>query len=142
MKKQNIYNQIEDEIKAARKSGQTKLVTTLSMVLGEIQRNPNVKIVDGNKNYDNDVCISVLKSLQKNWLSTLEILVDSDNRRESLLAELQIISSFLPKQLTEDQLVEIKNNTNPENLGHWMKFLKENYSGQYDGSLAKRVFER
>lgn len=137
----NIYTEIENEIKSSRKAGLTKVVNTLSLVLGEIQRHPNIKVVDGIKIYDNEISISVLKSLQKNWIATLEMLPEEDIRRSDLLADLQIIQPYFPRQLTEDQLKEIKFNTNPQHLGHWMKFLKENYPGQYDGAIAKKIFE-
>lgn len=138
----NIYTEILNDIHEARINGRTRSLSVLSLVAGEIQRNQNVIIDDnGNKIYSNDICLSVLKSLQKNWMVTHDALPADDSRRDGIVQDLQIIRPYFPRQLTEDQLREIKFNTDPSHLSHWMKFLKENYSGQYDGAVAKKVFE-
>lgn len=58
-------------------------------------------------------------------------------------AELDILSDYLPKQLSEVELIQIVNeftSTNDgANIGAIMGYLKNNYGGQYDGKMASDV---
>jgi uncharacterized protein YqeY len=73
------------------------------------------------------------------------------NRPEAkakLLAEVAIIEEFLPKQMSSAKLEELlntyKSTTDQASMSTAMKYLKENFAGQYDGKsaseIAKRVF--
>lgn len=54
-------------------------------------------------------------------------------------AEIDILHSYLPKQLTKEELEAIIKNLNTKNVGEIMKHLKDNYSGVYDGKLASEI---
>jgi uncharacterized protein YqeY len=68
--------------------------------------------------------------------------------KAKLQAEIAIIEEFLPKQLSAAELEKVlgdyKSSTPGAVMGTAMKFLKDNYAGQYDGKsaseIAKRVF--
>lgn len=57
--------------------------------------------------------------------------------------EIIILSGFLPKQLTEDELrgvIESFKAANPDaNMGAVMAYLKNEFAGLYDGKLASQI---
>lgn len=57
--------------------------------------------------------------------------------------ELEILESFLPKQLSEDDLktiiLDFKDKNAGANIGQIMGHLSQNYKGQYDGKLASQL---
>jgi hypothetical protein len=94
----------------------------------------NAKLVDGVKVVsDEDVTVYLKKSV-KNLQESLAIKETEDGRWE-----LNFIESFLPKQLSEEQLREIWTSINAANIGQFMGHLKSNFLGQYDGKLASKV---
>lgn len=59
----------------------------------------------------------------------------------TLQLENEILTTFLPKQLSEEQLRSIVTESGATNVGDAMKFLKDNYAGQYDSRLAVSVYK-
>lgn len=57
------------------------------------------------------------------------------------MAERAVLSMYLPKQLTKEDLKSIIISKFPEKVstGEVMKFLKENYNNQYDGKVASSL---
>ena len=60
--------------------------------------------------------------------------------------EIEIISSFLPKQLDQDEteniisnLIQEKNYSSIKDMGNIMQDLKSKYSGKIDMSLAGKI---
>lgn len=139
----SLYTQIKTEQLEARKAKiqlQTNLYTTL---LGEIQN-----ATTGNKNGSSEITDSeVLKVINKFIKNAKESLkLNPDNTTVSL--ELKILETFLPKQLTNEELksivLDIKSkchSTLQPNavLGFIMKELKANYENQYDASKVKDI---
>jgi uncharacterized protein YqeY len=88
--------------------------------------------------------ISLEKELNKNiglyQESNRQDLADKD------LLELEIISGFLPKKLTESELISIINTVKSNNpdynkpiIGLVMKELNSNYKGQFDQKLVSTL---
>ena len=50
-----------------------------------------------------------------------------------------ILSSFLPSQLSEDEMRNIIATCGAIDIGEAMKYLKTNYAGQYDGKRASAI---
>lgn len=123
-----IYETIKVKLNEARKAKISFVVTSLSTILGEIQR------VDP-KNPSDNVVISALKKT----VSNLKELPSN----EAVDREITLLSSFIPEQLDEKALTDIFFNAahNGNTLGDWMKYLKEKYSGLYDGKVASSVFK-
>lgn len=81
---------------------------------------------------DSDV-VAKIKSMIKNAAATNSLSE----------VELDILNSYLPKQLSESELTDIVNdfvsNNEGANMGSIMGYLKNNYGGQYDGKSASTV---
>jgi uncharacterized protein YqeY len=96
-----------------------------------------------------DCAIVLQRELKKrNEAIPFEEQANRPEAKAKLLAEVAIIEEFLPKQMSasalEDLLNTYKSSTAGASMSTAMKFLKENYAGQYDGKsaseIAKRVF--
>lgn len=82
--------------------------------------------------------VAVIKKFIKNALETLKV-AESDHVKQ----ELAILESFLPKQLSEDELRALITNFADEGLdiGDAMKRLKTQFAGMYDGALASKLMK-
>lgn len=134
----SLMNVIKEKQIAARKSGavEASLLTTLLGEAAMVGKNA------GRETNDAEV-VAVVKKFIKNIDETVQALTSRGQDASVFLAEREVLKHFLPLQLTELALKHIaeKHTSMPE----FMKFLKENYAGQYDGRLAstvaRKVFE-
>lgn len=85
-------------------------------------------------------------SLIKKFIENAKICKDNakdDLTRFTSEKEIEILSDYLPKQLTEDEIRNIIIVTfidaGSRNLGDIMKHFKNNFSGQYDGGLVSSI---
>lgn len=115
----------------AKNSIKTALLTTLIGDAEMVGKNASRDTTD-------DEVVAVIKKFLKNNLEFQKHVTNDD-----LTTEQKILESYLPKQLTTDELIEIITNNFGDELkskkGAIMKFLKENYAGLYDGSVAAKV---
>lgn len=131
----SLYEKIVNDRNETRKKS-SPLTGTYQVIIGEIQRSMSPTIIDGVKTYSDSTVISILKSLKKNWEESLS----HDKHNAVLINDIKLVESYLPVQLSEEDLKSILKNGSFEKLGDFMKHLKENYSGAYDGQKAKEVF--
>lgn len=114
----------------ARNAVSANLLTTLLGEVGTVAKNA------GREQPTDEEVTALLKKFVKNTQEMIK-LADSDTSR----AELAILESYLPKQLTTDEIKKILITAAVANKGAAMKFLKENYNGQYDGKAAAEAFD-
>lgn len=91
------------------------------------------------KNPSNNEIIGVMQKMYKDNNTTLAEC--SANRKEQILAlqkENEFITTYLPKQLSKDELTAIIGSqiANNASLPAIMKYLVANYKGQYDSKVA------
>lgn len=97
---------------------------------------------DGNRQPTDSEVTSMLQKFIKNIDECLTYRPDD----EKLQAERKWLEVFLPKQLTEDEIVEIINTFIDDNnlsidrkhMGAVMKYFRQNYEGCFDGALVSR----
>ena len=142
---------IETEYKNALKSKDKIKISTYRLILSSIKdldisnrSGPNKKETD-----DEDIK-KLLKKMIKQRNESIEVY--KKNSRNDLLEiekqEQEILSSYLPKQMTEEETkkicVDIINSTNAssiKDMGKVMGELKKNYSDTLDFSLARKVLK-
>lgn len=104
---------------------ESKLLTTL---LGEA-------LMPGKKQ-------DIFKLIRKYIKNANEVLKLGDEHQiYRAKAEIKILTSYLPKQLTEDELTGIILDLDSKNVGHVMKHLNKKYKGEFDSKLAIEILK-
>lgn len=124
-----IIDQIRKDQIESRKNKDILKSNLLTTILGEISR------VDKSKQNE-DLYIQVLKKMVKDIETVIQF-------KPSEVAEYEksIILAYLPKQATEEEILAVIKNCE-NNLGIIMKTLKEVFGKNFDGKLAKQLFEK
>ena len=128
-----LMNVIKEKQIAARKAGLTEasLLTTLLGEAAVIGKNA------GNRETTDSEVVAVVKKFVKNIDETVTALTERGVDATTFLAERTVLEQFLPMQLSENALREVAK-CQP-NMPAFMKHLKENFAGKYDGKLASTV---
>ena len=152
----SIKEKINDEYKTALKSKDKNKISTYRLILSGIKdldisnrSGPNKKETD-----DSDIK-KLLKKMIKQRVESIDIY--KKNNRQDLLEveqkEHDILSSFLPKQLTDEEtkkicsdLVNALGANSIKDMGKVMGELKKNYSDNLDfakaGTLLKELLNK
>lgn len=130
-----LFLQVKKEQLEARKTKDKIKATLLTTLLGELQTEMKSRGVEAT----DEMVIAKCKKFLKGNEELIKTCIPGDDRYIEANIEKQILESFLPKQLTEDELRNIIVATGLNDVGQIMKFLKENHAGQYNGKLASQV---
>lgn len=127
-----LMEQIKAKQIQARKSGsiEASLLTTLLGEAAMVGKNA------GRETNDAEV-VAVVKKFVKNIDETVTALTSRGQDAATFVAERTVLEQFLPIQLSENALIEVAK-CQP-NMPAFMKHLKENFAGKYDGKLASTV---
>ena len=150
-----------DELKAdqlaARKSSDRLKADLLTTLIGEATQITTEEFKRGVTEVTDEKVAATVAKFLKNTKLTLENLASErarlieagsdeskvDQRTKAAEAEVAILSSYGPKQMTESELRQAINEfraTNPDaNVGTIMAHLKANFGGQYDGKAASAL---
>ena len=93
---------------------------------------------------------NILKAMIKQRNQSIEQYTEANRfdlvEQEKL--EIEIIESFLPKMVSEDELkgaiiaaIKVNNITDMRGMGIVMKSLKESYNSNFDAGLANKLFK-
>ena len=141
-----LLDQIRKDQLTARKNRESDRASLLTTLIGEavmIGKN------DGNRETTDAEVVSLIKKFIKNTEETYFAMADREATQkivDKLQFEKQILESYLPKQLSEEEIRKIVtesmsylSSAGSHLVGHLMRLLKEQYPGQYDGKLASKV---
>ena len=136
----NLREQIKAGIPVAMKAKEKIKLDTLRSLSTEIQYE---EIAKNTEPLPDQETITILKREIKKRQESLEY-AEKANRPETVAeikAEIMVIESFLPSQLTDDKLREILKSylTDGANMGMLMKKLKDEYLGKYDSKRASEI---
>ena len=148
----SLKDKIEADYKSALKNKNKAKISTFRLILSSIKdldisnrSGPNKKDTD-----DEDIK-KLLKKMIKQRSESIEVY--KKNNRQDLLEveerEVQIISEYLPKQLSEEEttkvckeIVEKIGAKSVKDMGKVMGALKKNYSDTIDFSKAGSIIKR
>ena len=130
----SIFDRISADLKSARLGRRPAEVLTLATIVGDLSS--NAKMVDGKKVVADADVVAYLKK----FISSLDVMIAARPDDAHQIWERELVSTYLPQQLTEQQLVDLVWGRHLS-LGDYMSFLKTNYAGQYDGKLASQVWK-
>lgn len=128
----SLMLKIKEKQVEARKAGsaEASLYTTLLGEAAMVGKNAGRDTTD-------DEVVAVVKKFIKNVDETIKALTDRNQDAQQFISERAILEQFLPAQLSDSALREIAGGF--DSMPAFMKHLKENFAGQYDGKLASTV---
>jgi len=118
----------------ARKMKDSEKVLSLSTIVGELTA--NAKLINGEKIVSDEDCHQLIKKFVKSLDEMISLTNSSKLKREK-----DYLESFLPNQLTIDEMKELFEKINPESIKDWMSYLKEHHPGRYDGKIASQIMK-
>ena len=124
-----IKQLIADRLEAFKKKGekyQDVRYSILTTLVGELQRTE--------KDPTEVTIIAKIKKMIIDIESTL-LLKSSDTLR----MESQVLNKYIPQQLTEHEINQYLIMCMATNLGEFMKFMKANFAGRYDGKMVSTL---
>ena len=151
----SLRNKIEEKLQNALKERSKIQILTLRLILAAIKNRDIANRTSDNKQGIKDEDIKILlKKMIKQRNESIEIYKKSD--RADLLdlekREVEIISTFLPKQKNEEETIKICKETiesikaqGPKDIGKVMGTIKNKYADVLDfskvGSLVKEILK-
>ena len=135
---------ISQDIKHALKNRETEKLSTLRMILAELQRKEKEKGVA----VDEDAAKQILQSMVRKRKEAIEQFIKGARQdlADKEQREIEFIKHYLPEQLSENQVREHVLATiselgvrSPKEMGKIMGALMKKLSGQSDGGLVSRI---
>lgn len=143
----NLSDRLTDDMKQAMKSQDKFKVTTIRMIRASIK---NLEIELKRSLDDNEVLDILSREIKQRKDSLQEF--DKAGRQDlvdNLAAEIEIISKYLPEQLTEEEILEIVRQTIQElgasskaDMGKVMGALMPKTKGRADGKLVNKAVQQ
>jgi len=132
----SLLNQIQDDVKGAMKAGERDRVHALRLIVNELQKAAKENGADE---------VEVLQRERKRRLEAAEAYRDGGaaDRAEAEEREAEIIGSYMPEQISDEDLAAIVGDaiaesgaTSPKEMGQVMALVMPQVKGRADG---KRV---
>lgn len=137
------YEKIQAEIKTAMRNGYTLVRDTLRMVVADIKN----KTVNEGKEITEDVVVSCLKKFAKQCEDSIAS-AEAANRSDLVCkaqAELSVVSGFLPKMMTEQQMRELCEDlyahSTDSNFGSLMRSLPSNCDKKFCAKILQGLLK-
>lgn len=133
-----------DEIKAANikamKEKDASARAVLSIVLTKYKLQ-EVELRSQGKEIGDKELLAIIQKVLKELADEKEgyLKVNNSERAEGIAKQEAILSNYLPKQLSEDEIRSIINSLEDKSVPSVMKHFKMNYAGQVDMSLVNKV---
>lgn len=134
----NLYQEIKKDLLIARKNKNELVKSVLSVVLAEADKSLISRLPE---NEQQDLMLSVVLKAEKQYIKAIEQFKDNQVLVENYLKELEVLSKYLPKRLSDKQIEEIIEELGEGNISLVMKHFAQNYKGLYDPLKVKCAFE-
>ncbi len=126
----------------ARKAKDVVAKDLLTTLIGEIE----TELKKGRKESETEIVQGIIKAFLKRVNEFLQLEI-ADEQAEKLARERDILTAYLPTQLTADEIelalkLEFTAPFEMKQKGLMMKFMKEKHAGQYDGKTAGEVVDK
>ena len=151
----SLRTEIETKLQSAQKERNKLQISTLRLILAAIKdRDIATRTSDNRAGIKDEDIKQLLKKMIKQGNESIEIY--KKNNRTNLLEiekkEVEIISTFLPKQMNEAETIKICKETiksikaqGPKDIGKVMGIIKKKYSDVLDfakvGALVKEILK-
>ena len=146
----SIREEITNQLKDAMINKNTNLVNTLRLIKASIKDKDIIAKGNGKGEITDQEIISVLQTMIKQRKASIDMYLSGN--REDLVkkeeSEIEIISNFLPKQLSSKEIETIINElikssgaSSIKNIGDVIKLIKEKYEGRIDLGVASKLIK-
>jgi uncharacterized protein YqeY len=139
----SLLNQIQDDVKDAMKAGERERVHALRLIVNELQKAAKENGADE---------VDVLQRERKRRLEAAEAYRDGGrpDRAEAEEREAELITSYMPEQLSDEELSAIVGDalaesgaTSPKEMGQVMALVMPQVKGRAEGKrVSNAVKER
>ncbi|MBF0493535.1 MAG: GatB/YqeY domain-containing protein [Candidatus Omnitrophica bacterium] len=143
-----LEEQIKKDMVAAMKKGEAETLTAIRLLLAEIK---NKKIENLSKEIDDPGVISLVNKLVKQGKDSIDQF-NAGNRPDLSAREkthIEVLSVYLPKPLSEEELSKIVDDTIKElgavsqkDMGRVMKEVMRKVSGKADGKVISGLVSK
>ena len=139
-----MLEKLQNELKSAMKSGDKSRVTACRNMIGKLK---SIQIDRGSKLEEKE-CRKIIQGMAKQVRDSIEQFKQGgrDDLVESESKELEIIESFLPQQLSEDEMrhiitgvIDRTGAAGVSDLGRVMPVVMGEIAGRGDGKLANQL---
>ena len=144
MANRTIRPLIEEAVKVSMKNRDKEITSTLRMAISELKKEEIDKRID----LEDEQVIQILQRIIKQRKDSYSQFSNAGRNElaEKEQNEINILSNFLPEQLSEEELVlivkeVIKENaaTGPQDMGKVMGSLKQRIQGNADMGLVSKI---
>ena len=146
----SIREEITNQLKDAMINKNTNLVNTLRLIKASIKDKDIIAKGNGKGDISDQEIISVLQTMIKQRKASVDMYLSGN--REDLVkkeeSEIEIISNFLPDQLSSQEIETIINElikssgaSSIKNIGNVIKLIKEKYEGRIDLGVASKLIK-
>ena len=146
----SIREEITNQLKDAMINKNTNLVNTLRLIKASIKDKDIIAKGNGKGDISDQEIISVLQTMIKQRKASIDMYLSGN--REDLVKkeenEIEIISNFLPQQLSLQEIEIIINDmiissgaSSIKNIGGVIKLIKEKYDGRIDLGVASKLIK-
>ena len=146
----SIREEITNQLKDAMINKNTNLVNTLRLIKASIKDKDIIAKGNGKGDVTDQEIISVLQTMIKQRKASIDMYLSGN--REDLVkkeeSEIEIISNFLPEQLSSQEIDTIINEliissgaSSIKNIGDVIKLVKEKYEGRIDLGVASKLIK-
>ena len=146
----SIREEITNQLKDAMINKNTNLVNTLRLIKASIKDKDIIAKGNGKGEIIDQEIISVLQTMIKQRKASIDMYLSGN--REDLVkkeeSEIEIISNFLPEQLSSQEIDTIINEliissgaSSIKNIGDVIKLVKEKYEGRIDLGVASKLIK-
>ena len=146
----SIREEITNQLKDAMINKNTNLVNTLRLIKASIKDKDIIAKGNGKGDITDQEIISVLQTMIKQRKASIDMYLSGN--REDLVkkeeSEIEIISNFLPEQLSSQEIETIINEliissgaSSIKNIGDVIKLIKEKYEGRIDLGVASKLIK-
>ena len=146
----SIREEITNQLKDAMINKNTNLVNTLRLIKASIKDKDIIAKGNGKGDVTDQEIISVLQTMIKQRKASIDMYLSGN--REDLVkkeeSEIEIISNFLPDQLSSQEIETIINEliissgtSSIKNIGDVIKLVKEKYEGRIDLGVASKLIK-
>ncbi|UNM05696.1 MAG: GatB/YqeY domain-containing protein [Holosporaceae bacterium] len=147
-----LRNQLNTAMKEAMKAGDKEKLLTIRLILANIkQKDIDGRTSGGQDSLSDTQILQLLQTMVKQRKESIQMFEKAgrDDLVQKETTEIQVIESFLPKQMDEgaiksaiQTLIDDLKVTSPKDMGKVMAALKDQYAGQMDFGKASQMVKQ